>query len=137
MAFSNLYEYVHDRIAQTGQDKYVKKLTTPAYLELFLHAQLQRRDGLQDIADDVLCKEFQQELLLESIRAAQLCRKHNQVDPDLLQLVFERLVTQILAQRNPAAFRKDMKIIDSTTFHTVYRNINGLCFACRRRKLRK
>ncbi|MEV5025591.1 DUF4372 domain-containing protein [Paenibacillus sp. LPE1-1-1.1] len=38
-----------DRIAQTGQDKYIKKLTTPAYLKLFLHAQLQRRDGLRDI----------------------------------------------------------------------------------------
>ncbi|MDQ8738388.1 IS4 family transposase [Paenibacillus sp. LHD-38] len=104
-----------NQIAETGQDKYVKKLTTPAYLKLFLHAQLQGRDGLRDIADDVLCKEFQQELGLESISAAQLCRKHNQVDPDLLQLVFERLVKQILAQRNPAAFRNDMKIIDSTT----------------------
>ena len=28
------------RIDETGQDKYVKKLTTKAYLLLFLHAQL-------------------------------------------------------------------------------------------------
>ncbi|WP_350340494.1 DUF4372 domain-containing protein [Paenibacillus hexagrammi] len=32
-----------EHIAETHQDKYVKKLTTPAYLKLFLHAQLQQR----------------------------------------------------------------------------------------------
>ncbi|WP_246027884.1 DUF4372 domain-containing protein [Paenibacillus xylaniclasticus] len=44
-----------DRIAETQQDKYLKKLTTTAYLKLFLHAQLQGREGLRHIADDVLC----------------------------------------------------------------------------------
>ncbi|MDQ8735204.1 DUF4372 domain-containing protein [Paenibacillus sp. LHD-38] len=37
-----------DRVTQTGQDKYVKKLTTLAYFKLFLHAELQGRDGLRD-----------------------------------------------------------------------------------------
>ncbi|WP_244209271.1 DUF4372 domain-containing protein [Paenibacillus ferrarius] len=77
-----------DRIAKTQQDKYVKKLTTPAYLKLFLHAQLQQRDGLREIADDVLSEDFQKELGLESISAAQLCRKHNQVDSTLLEQIF-------------------------------------------------
>lgn len=33
--------------------------------------------------------------MLQSISAAQLCLKHNQVDPELLKQVFERLVKQI------------------------------------------
>ncbi|SFE28049.1 protein of unknown function, partial [Paenibacillus algorifonticola] len=42
-------------VAECQQDKYVKKLTTTAYLKLFLLAQLQNREGLRHIADDVLC----------------------------------------------------------------------------------
>jgi hypothetical protein len=48
-----------DRITETQQDKYVKKLTTLSYLKLFLHAQLQQRDSLREIADDMLSEEFQ------------------------------------------------------------------------------
>jgi hypothetical protein len=77
-----------DLVTETLQDKYMKKLTTSAYLKLFLHAQLQGREGLRHIANDVLCKAFQRELGLISISAAQLSRKHNQVDPDLLQQLF-------------------------------------------------
>ncbi|MFC5651480.1 DUF4372 domain-containing protein [Paenibacillus solisilvae] len=84
------------RSLKTGQDKYVKKLITPAYLKLFLHAQLQKRDSLRDIADDVVCQPFQRELGLSSISAAQLCRKHSQVNPDLLQQVIERLARFVL-----------------------------------------
>jgi hypothetical protein len=108
-----------DRIAATGQDKYVKKLTTLAYLKLFLHAQLQQRDGLREIADDVLCEEFQQELDLNAISASQLSRKHNQVDSALLEQVFMSLVLQIRRRTTPSFLRKDFKIIDSTTI--------GLC----------
>ncbi|WP_408638416.1 DUF4372 domain-containing protein [Paenibacillus baimaensis] len=32
-----------ERVAQAEQDKYVKKLTTYAYLKLFLHAQIQQQ----------------------------------------------------------------------------------------------
>jgi hypothetical protein len=39
-----------------------QNLTTAAYLKLFLHAQIQGREGLRHIADDVLCKLFQFEL---------------------------------------------------------------------------
>jgi IS4 transposase len=105
-----------NQIANSGQDKYVKKLTTPTYLKLFLYAQLQQSEGLREIADDVLSKELQQELGLESISAAQLCRKHNQVDPSLLKEVFERLVHQILSKKSCSiANRKTLRIIDSTT----------------------
>ncbi|MED1725141.1 DUF4372 domain-containing protein, partial [Brevibacillus parabrevis] len=99
------------RVDETDQDKYVKKLTTKAYLLLFLHAQLQQREGLRAIADDVLSKKFQRELGLSSISPAQ---------PTLLEEIFVDLVGQI--QRfsgNTYSFRKEIKIIDSTTI--------GLC----------
>ncbi|MCA0753718.1 hypothetical protein KP806_01550 [Paenibacillus sp. N4] len=41
------------------------------------------------IADDVLCEDMQHELGLTSISAAQISRKHKQVDPELLRQVFE------------------------------------------------
>jgi len=104
-----------DWVAETQQDKYVKKLTTAAYLKLFLHAQLQGREGLRHIADDLLCKAFQRELGLTSISAAQLSRKHKQVNPELLQNVFERLVNRILSTHRAPAHRSKIKIIDSTT----------------------
>lgn len=75
---------------------YVRKLTITAYLKLFLYAQIQSREGLWHIADDMLRKPFQRELGLESISVAQLSRKHNQVDPNLLQQVFECLVRRII-----------------------------------------
>ncbi|MED4570968.1 IS4 family transposase [Brevibacillus agri] len=108
------------RIDETDQDKYVKKLTTKAYLLLFLHAQLQQREGLRAIADDVLSKEFQQELGLSSISPSQLSRKNNQVEPALLEEIFVDLVQQIQSvSGNTHSLRKDIKIIDSTTI--------GLC----------
>jgi IS4 transposase len=108
-----------ERVAQGEQDKYVKKLTTYAYLKLFLHAQIQQRDGLREIAADVLSNDFQQELGLSSISASQLSRKHNQVDPVLLEQVFSELVVQVRQSKAPTFLRKDFRIIDSTTI--------GLC----------
>jgi hypothetical protein len=52
----------------------------------------------REIADDVLSDEFQNELGLESISAAQLSRKHNQVNPVLLEQVFTELVNRIQSQ---------------------------------------
>ncbi|MFD0717715.1 IS4 family transposase [Paenibacillus sp. GCM10027626] len=102
-------------VAECHQDKYTKKLTTTAYLKLFLHAQLHSREGLRHIADDLLCENLQRELGLESISAAQLSRKHNQVDPELLQLVFEQLARLVLSRQGALARRSNIKIIDSTT----------------------
>ncbi|WP_181454665.1 transposase [Paenibacillus dendritiformis] len=53
---------------------------------------------------------------MESISPAKLCRKHNQVDPNLLQQVLERLAMQILSRHGCSiADRKALRIIDSTT----------------------
>ncbi|WP_281889965.1 IS4 family transposase [Paenibacillus sp. YYML68] len=108
-----------DRVREMEQDKYVKKLTTLSYLKLFLHAQIQQRDGLREIAADVLCENFQRELGIQSISASQLSRKHNQVDSSLLEQVFQSLVHHIRRSEAPPSLRKDFKIIDSTTI--------GLC----------
>lgn len=69
------------KIEEAKHDKYVKKLATKSYILLFLHAVLQKREGLRAIADDLLQEEFQRALGFESISAAQLSRKHKQVDP--------------------------------------------------------
>lgn len=105
-----------DRVTHAGQYKCIKKLTTLAYFKLFLHAELQGRDELRDIADDVLCEDIQKELGLETISAAQLCRKQNQVDPALLEQVFASLVERIHSQSSSSILRRTFKIIDSTTF---------------------
>jgi hypothetical protein len=104
-----------ERVHATDQDKYVKKLTTLSYFKLFLHAQLHQRDGLREIADDLLSKGFQKELGIDSISASQLSRKHNQVNPNLLEQVFMDLVLRIRQSTAPHSLRKDFRIIDSTT----------------------
>jgi FOG: Transposase and inactivated derivatives len=108
-----------DRVREAEQDKYVKKLNTLSYLKLFLHAQLHQRDGLREIADDLLSKGFQKELGITSISASQLSRKHNRVDTALLEQVFMDLVCRIRQITSPYAMRRDFRIIDSTTI--------GLC----------
>ncbi|WP_240420280.1 IS4 family transposase [Paenibacillus periandrae] len=54
-----------------------------------------------------------------AISAAQLCRKHNQVDSSLLEQIFADLVARILKDASSTKHRNDFKIIDSTTI--------GLC----------
>lgn len=94
----------------------MKKLTTTAYLLLFLHAQLESRDGLRDIAADALNEEFQDVLGFTSISASQLSRKHNQVDPATLVTLFLDLACQIRPHTQyTCVWKQNMKIIDSST----------------------
>jgi hypothetical protein len=110
-------------VAECQPDKYTKKLTTTAYLKLFLLAQLQCREGLRHIADDVLCEDLQHELGLTSISASQLSRKHKQVDPELLQQVFESLARLVLSRQGIRSHRHKIKIIDSTTVNVVFAKV--------------
>lgn len=105
---------LQQKVKETKQDKYTKKLTTKAYLLLFLHAQLLQRDGLRAIADDVLSEEFQKGLKLDSISAAQLSRKNSSVDPSLLAEIFTDLVCKLHSSTS-GKVKHDFKIIDSTT----------------------
>lgn len=90
-------------------------MTTPAYLLVFLHAQLQQREGLRAIADDALGTKFQKELGFTSISASQLSRKHHQMDTLLLQHIFMELVQRIRVCSIPSKWKRDFRIIDSTT----------------------
>ncbi|RNB60067.1 DUF4372 domain-containing protein [Brevibacillus gelatini] len=102
-------------LATSDHDKYVKKLTTSAYLLLFLHAQLQQREGLRAIADDTLGRKPQQELGFTSISPSQLSRKHQQPHSELLQRVFMDLVKRIRLCFLPPAMKRDFRIVDATT----------------------
>lgn len=108
--------YFQEKVDQLQQDKYVKKLTTSAYILLFLHAQLQQRESLREIADDTLNKDFQKELGFTSISASQLSRKNNQVDPSILEGIFLKLVERIQSYSSPQISSiKNLKVIDSST----------------------
>ncbi|WP_047150845.1 IS4 family transposase [Aneurinibacillus tyrosinisolvens] len=107
---------LEDHVEKTGQDKYVKKLTTRAYLLFFLHAHLEKRDGLRAIADDALQEEFQQEIGLTSISAAQLSRKHRRVEPSLLAELFIDLVHKLRPHsRHTCAWKEELRIVDCST----------------------
>lgn len=105
-----------DRVKELQQDKYVKKLTTKAYLLLLLHAQLHEKESLRDISDGLLDEDFQGELGLESISASQLSRKNNEVDTSLLSQLFLDLVQKIQGHKQHRISKgMPLKIIDSST----------------------
>jgi len=107
---------LHEQVQTIQQDKYTKKLTTRAYLLLFLHAHLHEKESLRAISDSLLDEEFQKALGLDSISASQLSRKNNAVDPTLLAHVFIHLVQQIRChQQGSRSTGLSLKIIDSTT----------------------
>lgn len=61
-------------------------------------------------------QEFQQALGITSISAAQLSRKNNQLDPEVLQSILCDLITQLHRHQSPAARAVGpVKVIDSTT----------------------
>jgi len=105
-----------EQVQAIQQDKYTKKLTTKAYLLLFLHAHLHEKESLRAISAGLLDEDFQKALGLDSISASQLSRKNNDIEPALLALVFFDLVQQIRYYQQGTRFmRLPLKIIDSTT----------------------
>lgn len=110
-------EILQDWKNSTALDRYSKKLTTSVFLLLFMEAQLQRRKGLRSIMRELRSDEaFQQALGISSISAAQLSRKNNQLDPEVLLSVLCDLMTQL--HRHSSSITQPIgpvKIIDSTT----------------------
>jgi hypothetical protein len=102
-------------------DRYVKKLSTLVYLFLFIEAQLEKRIGLRSIMRSLQADEDLQEALgIKSISAAQLSRKNNKLEPEVLQAILCDLMTQLHRLQTPnVAHLGPVKIIDSTTI--------GLC----------
>jgi IS4 transposase len=98
-------------------DHYTKKLTTLAFLFLFVEAELKKRTGLRSIARELQAnEELQRELGVTSISAGQLSRKNNQLDPSVFQTIFCDLVTKLRQMQSPQ-FRTVgvVKALDSTT----------------------
>lgn len=95
----------------------MKKLDTLVFLLLFVEAQLHQRKGLRAIMREVQNNEdLQRALGIESISAAQLSRKNNQLDPEVLQTILCDLMTQLHRLRSPVSTRLGtVKVIDSTT----------------------
>jgi hypothetical protein len=102
-------------------DRYVKKLSTLVYLFLFIEAQLEKRTGLRSIMRSLQADEDLQEALgIKSISAAQLSRKNNKLEPEVLQAILCDLMTQLHRLQTPNVARiGPVKVIDSTTI--------GLC----------
>jgi IS4 transposase len=108
------FKQLDETLGQTGGDKYVKKLTTKAYMALFLYAHLQKEDSLRSISDCVLSEDLQKATGLSSISAAQLSRKNNSVDLQLLMMIFLDLVAKIKGKRAPKTDER-LKVVDSST----------------------
>jgi RNAse (barnase) inhibitor barstar len=102
---------------ETGEDKYVKKLNTLAYLLIFMDAQLNQRKALREIVTELESNEaFQKELGITSISYSQLSRKNNKVPPEILQKLFVDLVAKIGSVGKPTNPRiGTVKLLDSTT----------------------
>ncbi|CAM4105472.1 IS4 family transposase [Paenibacillus alkaliterrae] len=98
-------------------DRYTKKLSTMVFLLLFVEAQLQKRKGLRSIMREIQAdEEFQQAIGINSISAAQLSRKNNKLDPEVLQNILCDLISQLHRLQTPATARVGpVKVIDSTT----------------------
>jgi Transposase DDE domain/Domain of unknown function (DUF4372) len=108
---------ISEWILETGEDKYVKKLHSLAFLFIFVEAQLNQRKALRDIVTEIESNEaFQKELGITSISISQLSRKNNKLSPELLQKMFVDLVTQVSRLSLPATGRiGTVKLLDSTT----------------------
>ena len=102
------------QVEDLKQDYYTKKLTTEAYIKLFLFAQLYELESLHAISDALLDEDLQKALGFESISASQLSRKTNELEPEILSTLFLDLVTKIQGHHQG---KRDMplKIIDSST----------------------
>jgi hypothetical protein len=111
---SNIFE---DLRSTSTLDRYVKKLNTTVFLLLFIEAQLAKRRGLRSIMRAVQADEaMQKELGISSISAAQLSRKNNKLDPEVLQAILCDLITKLHRLQSPVVDRiGTVKAIDSTT----------------------
>jgi hypothetical protein len=115
------FKIVEDWKSTSLLDRYVKKLNTMVFLLLFIEAQLEKRTGLRSIMRALQAnEELQQALGITSISAAQLSRKNNQLDPEILQSILCDLITKLHRLQTPVSARLgSVRIIDSTTI--------GLC----------
>jgi hypothetical protein len=106
-------------IQSLGVDKYTKKLDSITFTRLFVFAQVKQLPSLHQISGFLNEDEgLQAELGLKSISKSQLSRKLRDINPDLLESVFKRCVTQVIAACGVKAAAKrlgQINLIDSST----------------------
>ena len=96
-------------------DFYTKKLTTESFLKLLLFAQLEEIESLHALSDCLFDDQLQKGIDLDSISISQLSCRLNGLNPDLFQMLFLDLVTQIHAKTHYTKLIMPLKIIDSST----------------------
>lgn len=96
-------------------DYYTKKLTTESFLKLLLFAQLEEVESLHELTDYLFDDDLQKEIDLDTISISQLSRRLNGMNPDIFQILFLDLVSQIHTKTHYPKLMMPLKFIDSTT----------------------
>ena len=92
------YNSLQVSIAAHGADRYVKKLSTTALLQIFLYAQLTNASGLRELEIAVRNNEaLQRELNVESISISQMSRSCARIPTEVFRTVFLDLVSKAMA----------------------------------------
>ncbi|AUJ24850.1 IS4 family transposase [Virgibacillus dokdonensis] len=120
-------EYIHpldSKIIQTmtaitGLDKYVKKLDTLTFINLFIYAQLKKRSSLKEISNALSRKKAVQRLVgIDSISKSQLSRKNREIPHETLDVILRHLIQKIHLVLGPVKAEKvlnKLNLIDSST----------------------
>lgn len=98
------------RLLRTGRARAyltaTSRLNTLVFLFLFIEAQLEKRTGLRSIMRALQAnEELQHTLGISSISAAQLSRKNNKLDPEILQSILCDLITKLHCLQTPVSAR--------------------------------
>src|SRR5690625_1515372 len=89
-------EYIHpldSKVIQkmidiAGLDKYVKKLDTLTFINLFIYAQLKKLDSLKGISNALTRKKTVQRLAgIGSISKSQLSRKNREIPHEIFEVI--------------------------------------------------
>jgi Transposase DDE domain/Domain of unknown function (DUF4372) len=100
-------------------DKYVKKLSTWAFLMLILQAQLLQKRGLRSLEQMLLNEHLQAELGFESISSSQLSRTCHRLHPHIFRDIYLSLAAKVQKamgnQEQRFGNMGPIKIVDSST----------------------
>src|SRR6056297_442832 len=89
-------ESVFQELNRLQLDRYVKKLGTAQFMELFVFAQIKQIGTLTDMSLELEANEnLQKEIDLESISTSQLSRKLRDVPTQFTDFVFRQCVKQM------------------------------------------
>lgn len=120
-------EYIHpldEKVIQemidiAGLDKYVKKLDTLGYINLFIYAQLKNLDSLKQISNSLSRKKTVQRLVgIDSISKSQLSRKNRVIPHEITEVILRHLIQKVHHTLGPVKGEKaldKLHLIDSST----------------------